>query len=747
MFQHPAMKGPHHHTMSNLERAADEGCKICDHVCRRPELLGIEPTNVSPRDPFLRYHIRRKVSYPPSDDWTVYIEGLRKERRFNEWSSFLTLDVHVCKGRAPPLDYSSFLSQVAEDLDDEPWRMRRPLYPVKDIPRSTGDEATASLAFKWLQTCRLDHGRQCLDSDGDTHVDFMPKRLIAVGDQDVEPKLVVWEDIGMKSTAYATLSHCWGENPSFLTLTSSNIENFKQGINESTLPRSFCDALLTCRRLGIKYIWIDSLCIMQSGYASERDWFEHATDMHLIYRHCELNIAIDHAASPDKGAFATRNPNVLQDCCVWTPLPINCPPDVMDRKWTAENDEHMRCGLVSVDQHTMLTIFTYDQTSTVEKIDYALRGRGWVFQERLMSPRVLHFAEDRIAWECRQSAFNEYLADGRPCGCNVKSPERSLFSVPRTDELNDMAANKPHWWQSSANIARMRIQELQESGETAATIQPNHMAWWECIKAYSKRQLTYPDKDKLVAFASIPKSFADQFHSNYSAGFFQIDLPAGLLWTSQDRTRRRALNYRAPSWSWASLDGEVTFNIASPLIDSLIDPLDTRSTVLSKVYAVMVDLVNPNDAFGQIRSASLQVAGQLEPIQLSTLSSIEVDYIRIIRRLGSTWFIYYDDVEAREIIDPHREIYLLPAVKYPATDRSSRRRGDRYDGLVLEKVKETTYTRIGVYSLTTIPREDSESDKVKDSLQLPDRRAIEGWEHILSENDARASHRETITII
>ncbi len=118
---------------------------------------------------------------------------------------------------------------------------------------------------------------------------------------------------------YATLSHVWGTTP-FTTLTSDNYKLLKSNIEISTLPRSFRDAISTCRYLSIEYLWIDSLCIVQSGDGSEEDWLTHATEMESIYLNCVLNLAIDHASSPHHGAFVERNPDFLQDCVIWSPL-------------------------------------------------------------------------------------------------------------------------------------------------------------------------------------------------------------------------------------------------------------------------------------------------------------------------------------------------------------------------------------------------------------------------------------------
>ncbi|KAH6676640.1 hypothetical protein B0J14DRAFT_477278, partial [Halenospora varia] len=86
----------------------------------------------------------------------------------------------------------------------------------------------------------------------------------------------------------------------------------------TTLPSSFHDGISGCRRLHIKYLWIDSLCIFQSVDGSDKDWLHHATEMELIYMNCALNLTIVHASSSHDGTFVERNPDFWQDCYSWS---------------------------------------------------------------------------------------------------------------------------------------------------------------------------------------------------------------------------------------------------------------------------------------------------------------------------------------------------------------------------------------------------------------------------------------------
>lgn len=131
-----------------------------------------------------------------------------------------------------------------------------------------------------------------------------------------EPRRVRSDDSG-----YVALSHCWGKDPSFLTLTNDNLPEYQHGIQVTSLPKSFVDSVRTSIQLGVHYIWIDSLCIVQSGSEAEEDWQYHTAAMDMIYAHCDLNIAVACAASADEGAFVDRDTEFLQMACVQVDYP------------------------------------------------------------------------------------------------------------------------------------------------------------------------------------------------------------------------------------------------------------------------------------------------------------------------------------------------------------------------------------------------------------------------------------------
>lgn len=82
----------------------------------------------------------------------------------------------------------------------------------------------------------------------------------------------------------------------------STIGKNLKGIPVPQLPKTFRDAILITRELQIRYLWIDSLCIIQD---SPSDWTKHVSEMAHIYHNGVLTLAAG-ASSDDDGGFFTE---------------------------------------------------------------------------------------------------------------------------------------------------------------------------------------------------------------------------------------------------------------------------------------------------------------------------------------------------------------------------------------------------------------------------------------------------------
>jgi hypothetical protein len=135
------------------------------------------------------------------------------------------------------------------------WLDRSKPYHAAQVARSTASDASFTLAQYWLDKCLSGHG-EC--SQAQSPVGQLPTRLIDIKRDDM-PHLALTADLD-STPEYLALSHCWG-GADIIKLQSDNIEPFQSGIAIALLPKTFRDAVVITRRLGYRYVWIDSLCI------------------------------------------------------------------------------------------------------------------------------------------------------------------------------------------------------------------------------------------------------------------------------------------------------------------------------------------------------------------------------------------------------------------------------------------------------------------------------------------------------
>ncbi|KAK7536230.1 heterokaryon incompatibility protein-domain-containing protein [Phyllosticta citribraziliensis] len=382
-------------------------------------------------------------------------------------------------------------------------------YLERPIWKNEALENRLSTAKAWLQTCIAGHG------DGACRVSLtgarptLPARVLDLGPpgHDTWPK--VFETSGIMSD-YATLSYCWGQASKFVACRS-NISSLHQGINPLLLPRTFQDAILTVRALGLRYLWIDALCILQDDSS---DVQRQVANMASIYRKALVTIAVDAASSVDQGFFST----VSQTLSVDLEAGSSCTVDEI--------------GSVRIRPRPR-----YQQTV----LQSPLRTRGWTLQEDLLSMRTLHCAGDQMYWQCGQHITSEDgIIDLSPYD-SWKCPA----NLPAELALGDHYGNSIRVTSRNPN-AYQRFWNLP--------------TWYLMVADYSARSLTYPS-DKLAAIAGLTKVF-EQWNGTASvAGLWLADLHFGLAWRgdASSSTRSRRTTASMPSWSWVSFDGPVRY--------------------------------------------------------------------------------------------------------------------------------------------------------------------------------------------
>ncbi|OAL44083.1 HET-domain-containing protein [Pyrenochaeta sp. DS3sAY3a] len=227
------------------------------------------------------------------------------------------------------------------------------------------------IAKEWVESCAHNH-EDCNVTVNET----LPTRLISVAGP--TPHLVLTEGWESKPQ-FCTLSHCWGTEP-FLKLTVDNYESFLSRIPTGELPKTFQDAIHISRKLGVDYLWIDSLCIIQGNI---EDWRREAGLMSNVYGGSYINIAASSATNAHEGCFL-KEPYMV---------------DGLRARININGYKYVR---------DFYNNYVYHHSVGASH----LATRAWTLQEKLLPPRTIHFGDRGAFWECRLKKANEFLPDG-----------------------------------------------------------------------------------------------------------------------------------------------------------------------------------------------------------------------------------------------------------------------------------------------------------------------------------------------
>ncbi|KAE8332711.1 heterokaryon incompatibility protein-domain-containing protein [Aspergillus sergii] len=415
----------------------------------------------------------------------------------------------------------------------------------------------------------------------------LPTRLIDVGSE-ASGNLVKLVEMGGEIRGhYVTLSYCWGGDSSFAT-TRSNVASRKEGICLHDLPQTFHDAILMTRALHIRYLWIDRLCIYQDD---SQDWEKESANMGSIYANAYLCLSATGATNSTEGLIpyrkarpSVRLPHTRNDC-----------------------RGHVEACLLP----TLSEIYKQNSLLLNEE---PLSNRAWAFQERLLSRRSLLFASDKVYFVCETEFISE---DGI-----------ELVDVP-----NGSTARYPY--------------KLITSGGRHSSVTPEIVRghWRDLVSLYSRRSLTFPS-DKLPAISGIAKEYGKAIGGDYVAGLWRDFLVDELTWQPIEHCRA-VREYRAPSWSWASVDGFV--GRFSKQVEPIASVLD---------FKVDVDGDNP---YGRVRSGWIKIEAPLLPLVRSDYKGLAPTgsiHLKTVDGADEGFWVHFD-TDSGEMIDIMRLSSLI----------------------------------------------------------------------------------------
>lgn len=385
---------------------------------------------------------------------------------------------------------------------------------------------------------------------------------------------------------YAALSYCWGpkEFPNLVT-TRTSLENMLENIPLPAFPPTLRDGILVAHQLGIRYLWIDALCIIQDD---EDDKDNEIPQMRRIFSNAHCTIIAATASHCHAGFLHHRELPNFDELLV--PFP----------------------GPGATAGHMILRKHDPDEWILYDPLEDPVNDRAWTLEERLLSPRRLIYSQHHLRWLCETV---EATNGGDP-------EERKFASQERRGQMERLPPQ-----------LSPRINLPTDATDTVSKDDKIWYAWLSIVREYNLRSLTKP-KDKLRAIGGIADLYQLKTGDQYCAGLWRSHLAEELLWkvfhprasfstmmkeskdpasTAQPSiTLFKRPKHRAPTWSWASVDGTAANHRAL-----------TRSPFIADVFKVLECVVvpeKPNAPLTGVRSAVLTVRGRMKRAYLDTRS-------------------------------------------------------------------------------------------------------------------------------
>ncbi|KAI1804121.1 HET-domain-containing protein [Daldinia bambusicola] len=517
------------------------------------------------------------------------------------------------------------------------------------------EDSTMCLRIReWDSSCQTKHkycnlNRRHRVASGLGANTFFPSRVIDVEKADIgivslRDRAEVLALFGSKNDNYPvywTLSHRWGETNAMPRLLKETERGLREGVKLDELPPinrtwpAFRDAALLVKRLGYRYLWIDSLCIFQD---SEIEWQREAGMMVDIYRHSYCNIsAIFSSHDPaNTGLFRKRG----LSCRLFYPFLINEDNDKPSWLWYLPSWEN-------------------------EVGNAPLKSRGWVVQERFLSTRTIYFAEHQILWECLEATDYEVQLSSK-----VLKQAIALVTRDRTESYE----NDPKSYLYASNIKMPK--ELYNE-------------WDRVVNYYMSCGLT-KESDRIIAISGIAKAFHEATGDTYLAGLWKSRLEQELLWCIFRRGEYRIQCHgHTPSWSWISL----TEGVLNPRVRLQLSH-DRYTSCIKLIEERIVPNSPDGDSFGLLQSAELEIECTRLYLQLGSETNEDETTVGVYydEARSRPLEIYYDIPDSRDRSKGGSLIHTFIPI---AIENSIYHRINSVHGLIVEREANNKYKRVG----------------------------------------------------
>ncbi|KAK4225872.1 heterokaryon incompatibility protein-domain-containing protein [Podospora fimiseda] len=445
--------------------------------------------------------------------------------------------------------------------------------PAIGAARSISKESNSSQCFdvirRWISDC--DRHPACASSLGSPNP---PTRLL---DMWVEDDVVRLHITHGEVDPYIALSHCWGPDglPGSAKTTRATLDSRMQAIQINTLPKTFRDAISICRELGIRFLWIDSLCIIQQD---KEDWEKECSRMRDIYRNSYLTISVTRSRDSSEVCFSTRETRHLST-----------------KVGTIEH-EGKSCDVLSRES---ISHYEMGSSDSIPSQSFPLFSRAWTFQERLLPRRVVHYGALELIWECNT------LSD---CECTASQELLAGWE-----------------WQRGPKVLFSKIMSQPRQGpqfrQKLAVL----------LRRFSLMKLSF-DSDRLPSLSGISQALECEETGEYLAGLWEKELSWMIGWINMGNDAcRPSCKPAPPTWSWMSLENSwMSWNYSQDLSqysewatawpngqdlalrNTTFETLIVQCTIKS---ASCIPLAK-HDAFGRVTSGILGISGRVAPATL-----------------------------------------------------------------------------------------------------------------------------------
>ncbi|KAK8040068.1 HET-domain-containing protein [Apiospora rasikravindrae] len=513
---------------------------------------------------------------------TLYVKGYRQNSHGYPDRGLVALVVRIDSMPVGPADSRQQpppMSRISFDVDSEPgpcqsW-LRLETSPRPDV-LDAANVAMMRQSIDSQRPLRLPHGKPTDES-------LFPARLIDLGNGEdaLRCRLVLTHgehssNPSPQESGYAALSYCWGnaaEAACQFKTEPHSLAKRLSGFDVTDTTAVVQDAIKVCRALGIRYLWVDAVCIVQGD---KDDWERESQKMSSIYHNAAATICPISSNSCLEG-FLHRTSHSVQ-------VPFR-----------SKVNKAIQGEFTLRYTNTKFSFMDVGDPASEDLAECKWKTRGWCFQEFHSSRLLIIFGPRKIQIITTEGVVVE--------GAGENSRQLSgLGNIPTLDRyVRDGVA----------------LDELVY-----------HDHWMAMVELYGIRDLSY-ETDRLSALSGLASLFKRALPlDRYLAGLWERDIHRQLFWNTSG-TSHRSLDdlvlslgqvdglYIAPSWSWMRKKDLISFGYDKFNMD---DYADYRSECHHLRSSITPDGLDPT---GKLRDASLLICSRFMPIPYTAMMDRE----------------------------------------------------------------------------------------------------------------------------